>query len=555
MVIKKGGVLVRFPIINKTIRQILAEKASENSDKTLLKYYDKNISYGFIDQHTNKVAQGLLKNGVKKGDHIAIILPNCPEYLYLIFAIAKIGAVGVPINTAAKGELLNYYIEQSDSKWIIVHQDFTESLQKSLENINRINGYIVLEEETKRNVHSDSSCGFKKVIPYQSLEEHSCSDPVKVHVNPTDDFLIMYTSGTTGRSKGVVLPQAHSINFGQNAVKNYGYNESDIMYTCLPLFHSNALFASFFSAFMANGTVVLSSRFSASKFWDEIVATGATQFNSLGAMTNFIIKTFDEKRHSKHCVRQCMIVPSLSTEMAHFFEKRFKIKITSLFAMTENFPITVYGPTDPIEKIESAGKATEYATVRVVDANGSLLPPGKVGEIIYRPIDNGIMMSCYYKMPKETIKTVADGWYYTGDLGFMDKDGYLYFVDRKKEAIRRRGENISAYELEMILSKHEKIIEVAAIPVPSEFSEDEVMVYVVLKDGIEMKPEDLIYYCKEVMPYYMVPRYVEFVGKLPKTPTEKIEKYKLISYGKENIDVIWDREKHGIEIKRDPPSQ
>jgi crotonobetaine/carnitine-CoA ligase len=231
-------------------------------------------------------------------------------------------------------------------------------------------------------------------------------------------------------------------------------------------------------------------------------------------------------------------------------QARYHVKITSVYAMTENCAMTLFTPDDPAEKVGSAGKTRGDVELQIVDDEFRELQPGEVGEICMRPLREGLMMKGYYKMPEATAREFRDGWFHTGDRGYIDEDGYLFFVDRKKEAIRRRGENISAYEVELILSRHPRIYEVAAIPVASEMSEDDVMVYVVLNPGATMTHEEVVRFANEHMSYFMVPRFVEFVAALPKTPTEKLEKYKLKLDAQNRREQLWDREREGIEIKR-----
>ncbi|MEK9774923.1 MAG: AMP-binding protein, partial [Quisquiliibacterium sp.] len=302
-------------------------------------------------------------------------------------------------------------------------------------------------------------------------------------------------------------------------------------------------------ALWAGACVALSPRFSASAFWDEILQSGATQFNSLGAMTNIIMQLPPGPHERRHSLRQCMVVP-VQRALYDKLRERFGVTPTSVFAMTENYAVTTFVPDDPPEKVGSAGAGRDASRLRIVDDDGEPLACGQVGEIELTALQAGSMMKGYYRMPKETADAFNDGWFRTGDRGWLDVDGYLYFVDRKKEAIRRRGENISAYEVEMILSRHPAVLEAAAIAVPSELSEDEVMVYLVLRPGAQVTHEQIVQFADAHMSHFMVPRFVEFVNELPKTATEKIEKYKLKQDAAARRDQLWDREKAGIQIRR-----
>jgi crotonobetaine/carnitine-CoA ligase len=329
-----------------------------------------------------------------------------------------------------------------------------------------------------------------------------------------------------------------------------GYRDDDVLYTCLPLFHGNALWYTVYSALWAEASVALSPGFSASRFWEEIRRSGATVFNALGAMANIIWQLPRSEADRQHQVRSAMLVP-LSRSLVDGFTERYGIAVTSVFAMTENCAVTVFGPDDPTEKVPSAGRVRDYMSVRIEsETTGEALPPGEVGEICIRPTEPGSVMLGYYKMAEATEVAWAGGWFHTGDRGHLDSDGYLFFSDRKKEAIRRRGENISAYEVEMVLSRHPDVVEAAAVPVPSELGEDEVMAYLVAAPGVELSYRGVIEFCVENMAYYMVPRYLQVVDELPKTPSEKIEKYKLKQDAASNLDQLWDREKAGVVVRR-----
>jgi crotonobetaine/carnitine-CoA ligase len=374
-------------------------------------------------------------------------------------------------------------------------------------------------------------------------------EPDHTAVRAIDPQYIMYTSGTTGPSKGVVSPHSQAHGVGRSLAQHFGYRPDDVLFTCLPLFHANALWYSTYAALWADCTLALSPRFSAGTFWDEIRAAGATQFNSLGAMTNILLRAPASPAERDHRVRQAMIVP-LSRESYREVSDRFGVKVTSLYAMTETFAVTMFTPDDSEAKGASAGKPRGLAEVQIVSDEGDPLPTGEVGEICVRPCEPGIIMSEYYKMPEATVRDTRDLWLHTGDRGRLDQEGYLYFVDRMKEAIRRRGENISAYEVEMLIARHPSVLEVAAVPVASELSEDEVMVYVVCRDGHTVSAEDLVRFANRNMAHFMVPRFVHFIEAMPKTASEKIEKYKLKTWAEQNRAALWDREAVGLKLER-----
>jgi crotonobetaine/carnitine-CoA ligase len=471
------------------------------------------------------------------------MLPNCPEFIWTIWGLGKLGAVTVPLNTAARGELLKYFITQSESTCVVVSADLADRVAEALGNSHQVRAFFTLGGA---GALADSG---RTCVDLASFASAPDGEPDKTAVLASDPQYIMYTSGTTGPSKGVVSPHSQAHGVGRSLAQNFGYRGDDVVYTCLPLFHGNALWYSCYAALWADCTLAVSPRFSASSFWDEIRATGATQFNALGAMTNILLRAQPSPRDREHRVRQAMLVP-LSPETYREVSERFGVQVTSLYAMTETFAVTMFTPDDPVSKGASAGRPRGLSEILIVSDDDDPLPAGEVGEICVRPCEPGIIMSGYYKMPEATVRDTRNLWLHTGDRGRLDDDGYLYFVDRKKEAIRRRGENISAYEVEMLIARHPSVLEVAAVPVTSELSEDEVMIYVVCREGCVVSEEELVRFANRNMAHFMVPRFVHFLDVLPKTASEKIEKYKLKTWAEQNRTTLWDREAVGLKLER-----
>ena len=536
-----------YELHERTMGRILAEKARRIPGKTFLIWEGRSWSCAELEEMTNRYANGFSALGIAHGDHVAVMLPNCPEFFWVSWGLGKIGAVAVPINTAAKGELLRYFLDQSDASCVVVDDEWVGRVAALAPQLAKVRCYVY------RGESSLADCGLgatgAPVHALAEIESDDDSQPPLDAVAHDDTHLIMYTSGTTGPSKGVMCPHSQGHAVGRALTIDFGYRANDVLYTCLPLFHGNAIWYTCYAALWADAAIALAPRFSATRFWDEIRSSGATQFNTLGAMTNIIWKLPPGPHERDHALRLCMTVP-VPKEIYQEMQQRYGVTLTSVFAMTENFAMTRFTPDDPPEKAGSAGRTRGACELRIVDDDERDLPAGQVGEIWMRPLQDGAMMKGYYKMPVETAREFVDGWFRTGDRGYLDSDGYLYFVDRKKEAIRRRGENISAYEVELILSRHPAILEVAAIPVASEMSEDDVMVYVVLKSGQTLSHAEVVHFAAEHMSYFMVPRFVEFIGELPKTASEKLEKYKLKQDAQARRGELWDREREGISVKR-----
>lgn len=536
-----------YALHERTMGRILAEKAARIPDKTFLIWDGRRYSYGELEAMTNRYAHGFEALGVRHGDHVAVMLPNCPEFFWVCWGLGKIGAVAVPINTAAKGELLRYFIHQSDATMVVVDDEWIDRMGAIAGQLDKVKQFVYRGGRSLADFPL-SGAG----APVRALGELASDDasaPPLDAVTHDDIHLIMYTSGTTGPSKGVMCPHSQGHAVGRALTVDFGYRADDVLYTCLPLFHGNAIWYTCYAALWADAAIALAPRFSATRFWDEIRTSGATQFNTLGAMTNIIWKLPPGPHERDHQLRLCMTVP-VPKEIYGEMQTRYGLTLTSVFAMTENFAMTRFTPDDPPEKAGSAGSSRGSCELRIVGDDERELPSGQVGEIWMRPCMPGAMMKGYYRMPDETRREFSGEWFRTGDRGYLDGDGYLYFVDRKKEAIRRRGENISAYEVELILSRHPAILEVAAIPVASEMSEDDVMVYVVRKPDETLTHAEVVHFAAEHMSYFMVPRFVEFIEQLPKTASEKLEKYKLKRDAQERRADLWDREREGIEVKR-----
>jgi carnitine-CoA ligase len=517
------------PLEDRTIGRMLAAKAAAVGERPFLLFEEQRFTYADAHAVTNGYAEGFRRAGIGRGDHVALMLDNRPELVWAMWGLGKLGAVAVPLNTASKGDLLAYLLDQSDSVLVCAEDAYAERVH---------------------DVAGPAVRGVLVPAEIAGFGDLTVADPPEMlEVKHSDPHLIMYTSGTTGPSKGVVSPHSQGHAVGRQMASRSGYRPDDVLYTCLPVFHANALWYTIYAALWADACVALSRGFSARRFWDEIRASGATVFNALGAMANIIWQQPESPRDRDHRVRIAMMVPT-SRDLAERFDRRYGIRTTSVFAMTENCAVTVFGPDDPVEKANSAGRVREDTEVQIVDDDRRPLPVGELGEICIRPRERGSIMLGYYEMPAATVAATTDLWFHTGDRGRLDADGYLYFADRKKEAIRRRGENISAYEVETVLCRHPAVVEAAAVPVPSELGEDDVMAYVVAAPDTEIDHAELVRFSAERMAYYMVPRYLDVIDALPKTPSEKIEKYKLAVSARERLGELWDREKAGVEVRR-----
>ncbi len=535
--------MLDLPLHDRTLGTLLAAQAAQHTERPFLLFEEQRFTYREADRLANRLANGLLAAGIAAGDHVALYLDNKPEIVWLHFALARIGAIPVPINTAARGEILSYYLNNSDSCAIVLDSALLPRFLAVQEGCEKLRlGIVVAEGDAAADL--DSSL---PLIAYGDVLSQS-AEPPDIAVKFSDLAHIYYTSGTTGPSKGCMVAHATAIGISMKYVRGYGYTSQDVLYTCLPLFHGNAFNCTLLPALLCGACVALSRRFSASRFWSQIKHYKATQFTLLSAMTTILWKRPEGPEDRDHGARLCQVVPI--PEFFQAFEERFNVKLTSLYSLSDFGLAAMLPPDHPPDKWRAAGKILPDVAVAILDEDDLPLPTGQTGEICLRNLEPWVCRQGYYGMPEAFMKACRNLWFHTGDRGYLDSDGYLYFVDRKKDVIRRRGENISAYEVEQILARHPAVAEVAAYPVRSELSEDEVMITVVRQAGKALDAAALINFCAENMAYFMVPRYVEFVDALPKTMTEKVEKFRLRQSAEARLDRLWDREREGIVIAR-----
>lgn len=524
----------------RVLGDLLTDRVKRNANKIFLRFKEEQVTYDELDRFSNRCANAFLDLGIVKGDKVSIMLPNCPDFIYIWFGLAKIGAVEVPVNTNYKGEFLRHIIDQSDSRILLIDVQYLDRLKIIEHDLKKLEKVIVLGD-----LKSQKSHGIRiPIILYDDFYDNS-EDAVDIKVHPWDPISIIYTSGTTGLSKGALGPHKFWIVVAEELLEYRDGGKDDIFYTFLPLYHFNAQVLTTLTTLVAEAEMVLSDHFSASRFWDEIRACGATQFNYLGAVIPILAKQ-PKKDNDLDNPARIAFGAGCPAAIMDEVEARFGIKCLEGFGMTEiGIPIHVRVND---RRTGSCGKPMDIYDLKLFDDEDNEVPVGDIGEFVFRPKEPFIMMLEYYKMPEKTMEACHNLWFHTGDLGRMDEDGYFYFVDRKKDALRRRGENISSFEVERAINSHPKILESAAVAVKSELAEDEVKICVVLKPGESLDYEELIDYANDRMPYFAVPRYVEFMDRLPKTPTERIQKYILKQAG--ITEATWDREKAGIKITR-----
>ncbi|NMM29089.1 MAG: AMP-binding protein [Glaciimonas sp.] len=515
----------------RTIHQVLEQRAALHGEATFFWFRDQAFSYAGLDRMAASVAKGLQGVGVAKGERVAVMLSNRPEFLGAWFGLSKIGALEVPINTAHRGYLLSYLLNQAACSVLIVQKAFLPCVEEVCKDLTSLRHMVVLDMEE----------GLPS-LPGITLHHYSelvagGQDYVPADVGWSDPLGIMFTSGTTGPSKGAVLPQNYAVHTAEIIAGIAGYGPDDCLYNALPLFHGNAKLLSTMPALYSGATMVLAERFSASQFWDEVARYGCTEFNYIGSILSILLKAAPRADDHANSLR-VLVGAGASPEVYKAFEQRFGVTLIEGYGMNEiGLPLM---SRPGARKPGSCGKPHPDYEVMVVDDEGRQVVDGTPGELLVRPNKPWSMLLEYYGMPDKTVEAWQGLWFHTGDYLLKDGEGFYHFVDRKKDAIRRRGENISSYEVERIVMSHPQVQEAAATPVRSDLGEDEIMVTVVARVGASLSAEALIVHCETMMAKFMVPRYVRFVAVLPKTPTEKVQKFVIREQGV-TADT-WDRE-------------
>ncbi|MDA2953047.1 MAG: AMP-binding protein [Actinomycetota bacterium] len=534
------------------LANILRDRAEAHPDKDYLKFADNPwVSYGEVNARSNRVANALLARGVEKGESVSVMLPNCEEFLPVWYGILKAGAVMSSINTAYKGDFLSWTINLVEAKKLFISDVFLDRLDFIAKELPMLEHVIVM----KTGAQEGPDPSFKWE-PLEALMEAPDSEP-DVEYSWVDDARIMFTSGTTGRSKGVIKQNAADYFSARGLLevvsKTSGRSIEDLaddtFFSCLPLFHSNAQVLSGYPAMVAGGRIAYTERFSSSRFWQQVIDAEATVFNSIGAVSYFIWNIPVSDLDKKHTVHTVFAAPA-PKDIYYDFQERFGVKFIEGYGLTETGMATYMDPTrDPVPG--TIGVANPGYEVTIVEPGTDRpLPPETPGEIVVDMKIPNIVMRAYYGMPEKTAEDFRNLKLHTGDLGRMDADGYIYFMDRVKDYIRRRGENVSSMEVERQVSEHPGIKEAAAIGVKAgegASSEDEIMI-VCIPEGAAPDPVELTEFMAERMPYFMVPRYIRFVDALPKTPTERVQKVKLRDEG--ITADTWDREEAGVKVKR-----
>lgn len=517
-----------------TLGAELARAARAAPQQVFLRMAQGEWTYAQIDAQATRLARGLRRLGVRPRDPVSLMLPNGPEFVMLWFALARMGAVAAPLNTGFRGAALAHAIDLAGSTLLIAHASLREAWGAVRPGLAHVGQVVVVGGAV-----DGAETAIDALLAADGVAE---ADPAATAhaaaIGWADRCLLLYTSGTTGASKAAMLSHRFVLAQAAGVIEGLGLRRDDVLYCPYPLYHLDAAVMTVVPALLLRGVAALGERFSASRYWDEVRALQATVFDFMGATLTMLWKQPPGPADRDHRARLGWGVPL--PDWAPRFERRFGCRLVELYGSTEVGAI-VYTPLDEPRRPGSCGRVGRRWELSLVDEQDRPVPTGQVGELLVRPREPSVIMDGYFGMPEATLAAFRNLWFHTGDLLRQDADGFLYFVGRRKDIVRRRGENIAAAEVEMGLETHPDVLESAVFGVPSEWTEEEVMACVVPRPGSGLTPQALAEHAAGCMARFMVPRYLRLMGALPKTPTDKVEKFHLQADGV-TADT-WDRER------------
>jgi crotonobetaine/carnitine-CoA ligase len=516
----------------RTLPKMLTRQAERYAGRRLVTIGGRALTYTDTLAAAAGYAGALAGAGVKAGDRVAIMCGNRPEMLLTFLGCAWLGAIAVPINTASRGAQLAHILGNRGARLLVIERELTPVLAA----LDR-SGIAVEALWLVGQGDADDLPGFKSA-PFPEPGVRMPPHPVE----PGDTLAILYTSGTTGLSKGVCCPHAQYFWWGVYTSRLLGIRENDVLLTTLPLFHTNAL-NSFYQALLNGAALIVEPRFSASAFMPALARHEATVTYVLGAMVPILLAQAPGDADRGHRVRVAL-APAVPAHFHRQFTERFGIGLVDGYGSTETN--CIMGAPLSEQRPGAMGRLLSGFAARVVDAHDNEVADGEAGELVLRADEPFAFATGYFGMPEKTVEAWRNLWFHTGDRVVREGDGYYRFIDRMKDAIRRRGENISSFEVEQVLVSHPQVENAAVFPVRSELAEEEVMAALVLRPGAQVSYAELLDFCRPRMPYFAVPRYLQFVDALPVTENGKVTKYKLRERGV--TAETWDREAAGYKV-------
>lgn len=508
-----------FGVERFTVPAVLDRRAEQHPERVLLSIAGTEVTFEQMRQRSCAAAKVLADNGIGRGDCVALFTATCPQWIYFWLGAARIGAVSAGVNAANKGDFLLHNLRLSRAKVILTDPERRPRVDEVLDQLDT--ECVVLKGDSLPDVPAG---------PDSSTE-------------PGDVGALFFTSGTTGPSKAVATSWHYLFTVAATAAAAWKFRPQEALWTAMPLFHLSAA-PSVLAPMLVGGTTVLAGGFHPGQVWDDVRAHGAIGFVGAGAMVTMLQNLPEDPRDAQLPLRFISAAPIDATSY-HAIEERYGCRIVTMYGMTEAFPLAVKGVDDQGVP-GTSGKPNPNFEVRIVDGDGAELPTGAVGEITCRPRYPHVMSEGYVGSGLRV--EPHQEWFRTGDLGRFDSDQNLTYLDRLKDSLRRRGENISSVEVESVAMSHPSVAEAAAVAVPSELGEDDILLVVTLRPGAALDCADLLDHCSVRMPYFCVPRFVETVDELPKNGIGRIRKDLLRARGLSQV--AWDRENHGYRVSR-----
>lgn len=483
----------------------------------------REFTYGEINARCNRVANYLLKKGVKKGDRVSVLLHNGHEFIEIYFALAKIGAILVPLNWRIAPPETAYILNDCEANFLFFGQDFAETASYIKDNIQHVKAYTSLGEEE-----------FSWADHYKDTEAYSSSEPSPPDTLDFEDpHIILYTSGTTGFPKGALLSNRKTFYNALNAKIFYRLTTEDIFLVNRPLFHSGGLLVNSTPAFYSGATVIYKRRFALEEYLETIERYRVTIIEPPATFLNFILKDCDLARYRLDSLRSCYTGGERVPEKLIREYHAIGVPLGQLFGMTETSIVCWLPAEDTARKVGSVGKPVFHGEIRIVHPDMQPITPGETGEIV---ITGPILMSGYWNKPDETRKAFKGGWFHSGDLATTDDEGYIYILDREKNVFISGGENVYPAEIDKHLLQHPKIFDAAVYGVPDEKWGEVGRASIILKDNHEMEAQEVVDFLSGKIGKFKIPKHIEFVREFPRTASGKIQKYLLAKEFKENME-------------------
>jgi crotonobetaine/carnitine-CoA ligase len=521
----------QFGVERYTVPDVLDKRAEQFGDRMMMSIAGTPVTFAQMRDRSCAAANVLVDNGVARGDTVALFTATCPEWVYFWLGAARIGAVTAEVNVANKDEFLIHALRLARAKVVIADADRHPRLSEVVDRVETVRTVLAVGDSLS-----------------EALAQASSAPPDVDPAGADELAALFFTSGTTGPSKAVATTWHYLFSAAAGVASAWELQAGDVVWSAMPLFHLSAA-PSVLAPMLHGATTVLAATFRPSEVWHDVRDCGAAGFAGAGAMVSMLWNQPPDVGDSKLPLRFISAAP-IAADMYRSIEQRYGARIVTMYGMTEAFPIA-FKTVSEAGVPGTSGQVNPAFDVRIVGTDEQPLPAGAVGEIACRPVSANVMSTGYVDaaaIDSQLVVTPHDEWFRTGDLGSLDRDGHLTYVDRVKDSLRRRGENVSSVEVEATVMRHPAVLEAAAVAVPSDLGEDDILVVVTLQPDADLDHAELLDFCSTRMPYFCVPRYLEVLDEIPKNVIGRVRKDLLRTRGLG--DNAWDREEHGYILSR-----